>query len=126
MEQSQSNKIWIVVFIACFLGLLVDGMDLQMLSLSMPSLMDEFKINKTTAGLISTWSLIGMAIGGIVGGWLSDRFGRVRMATYMLVLFSIGTSLLRLSANIPAIYRHPIYFCNRDWGRIFHRHDAYG
>ena len=44
---------------------------------------------KVQAGIINTWSLVGMAIGGIVGGWLSDRYGRVRMATYMLVLFSL-------------------------------------
>ena len=30
------------------------------------------------------------------GGWLSDRYGRVRMATYMFVLFCIGTAALGL------------------------------
>jgi MFS transporter, AAHS family, cis,cis-muconate transporter len=94
MEKTQSDRTWIIVFIACFLGLLVDGMDIQMLALTLPSLMDEFEITKATAGFLSTWSLIGMATGGIVGGWLSDRYGRVRMATYMMVLFSIGTALL--------------------------------
>jgi AAHS family cis,cis-muconate transporter-like MFS transporter len=94
MEKTQSNRTWIIVFISCFLGLLVDGMDLQLLALTLPSLMEEFGINKAAAGLLSTWSLVGMAIGGIVGGWLSDRFGRVRMATYMMVLFSVGTALL--------------------------------
>jgi MFS transporter, AAHS family, cis,cis-muconate transporter len=96
MGKTHSNRNWIVVFIACFLGLVVDGMDLQFLSLTLPALMEEFQISKTQAGIISTWSLIGMATGGIVGGWLSDRFGRVRMATYMMVLFSVGTALLGL------------------------------
>ena len=94
--QTQNNKQWIVVFIACFLGLVVDGMDLQMLSLTLPSLIEEFGITQTQAGMIGTFSLIGMAIGGISGGWLSDRFGRVRMATYMLVLFTVGTAALGL------------------------------
>lgn len=96
MGESKKNQKWVVVFVACFLGLVVDGMDLQFLSLTLPSLMDEFQITKIEAGVISTWSLVGMAIGGIVGGWLSDRFGRVRMATYMLVLFCIGTAALGL------------------------------
>ena len=94
MANERKDRLWIVVFIACFLGLVVDGMDLQMLSLTMPSLMEEFSIDTTYAGLISTWSLIGMAVGGIMGGWLSDRYGRVRMATYMLVLFTLGTAAL--------------------------------
>ncbi|MFE4706924.1 MFS transporter [Peribacillus simplex] len=96
MEKSQNNKSWVVVFIACFLGLVVDGMDLQMLSLTLPSLIEEFGISNTQAGLIGTLSLVGMAVGGITGGWLSDRFGRVRMATYMLVIFTVGTALLGL------------------------------
>jgi AAHS family cis,cis-muconate transporter-like MFS transporter len=94
MEKTQSNRTWIIVFIASFLGLMVDGMDIQLLSLTLPSLMEEFQMTKATAGLLSTWSLIGMATGGIIGGWLSDRFGRVRMATYMMVIFSVGTALL--------------------------------
>ncbi|WP_078409045.1 MFS transporter [Priestia abyssalis] len=94
---SGSGRTWILVFVACFLGLVVDGMDLIMLSITMPSLMEEFNIGKADAGLIATWSLVGMAVGGIGGGWLSDRFGRVRMATWMMVLFSIGTALLGLA-----------------------------
>ena len=94
MEKTHSNPTWVIVFIACFIGLVVDGMDIQVLALTLPSLMEEFQITKATAGFLSTISLIGMALGGIVGGWLSDRYGRVRMATYMMVLFSVGTALL--------------------------------
>jgi len=94
MKEKQTNRTWIIVFIACFLGLLVDGMDIQMLSVTLPSLIDDFNLTKADAGLISTWSLVGMAIGGIIGGWLSDRFGRVLMAAWMMVLFSVGTALL--------------------------------
>ncbi len=94
VDAKATNRTWILVFVACFLGLVVDGMDLQLLSLTMPSLMEEFHIDKAQAGIIGTWSLVGMAVGGIIGGWLSDRYGRVRMATYMLVLFCVGTALL--------------------------------
>ena len=88
-----SNQ-WKIVFVASFIGLTVDGMDIQMLSLVMPSLIDEFVLDTKAAGWISTFSLLGMALGGILGGWLSDRFGRVKMMTYMMILFSVGTALL--------------------------------
>lgn len=90
----ENKNLWKVVFIASFIGLVVDGMDIQLLSLVMPSLIEEFGLDTKQAGWISTWSLLGMALGGIIGGWLSDRFGRVKMMTYMMILFSVGTALL--------------------------------
>jgi len=89
-----SDRIWIAVFISSFLGLFVDGFDLQMLSITLPSLKAEWGLTNTQAGLLATWSLAGMAIGGMGGGWLADRFGRVRMAAWMIILFSVGSMLL--------------------------------
>lgn len=90
----RSDKLWIAVFISSFLGLLVDGFDLQMLSITLPSLKVEWGLTNTQTGLLATWSLAGMAVGGMSGGWLADRYGRVRMAAWMIVLFSVGSCLL--------------------------------
>jgi len=94
MEEKKESKIWILVFVSCFLGLMVDGMDLQFLSLSLPTLMKDFAISKVQAGSLGTYSLVGMAIGGIYGGWFADRFGRVRTIVWTIALFSLGTFAL--------------------------------
>jgi len=94
VKEKDASKLWIPVFISCFLGLLVDGMDLQFLSLSLPSLMKDFGITKVQAGSFGTYSLIGMAIGGIFGGWFADRFGRVRTIVWTIAIFSVGTFAL--------------------------------
>ncbi|WP_205881316.1 MFS transporter [Leucobacter viscericola] len=93
-KYTNPRTIWIAVFVSCFLGLFVDGFDLQMLSLTLPSLREEWGLSNTQAGLLGTASLMGMGIGGIIGGNLADRFGRVRMAAAMVVIFSIGSFLL--------------------------------
>src|SRR5208283_3848849 len=72
------ERIWIAVFIFSFLGLMVDGMDLMFLSYSLPSLMPALGLSKVEAGSLASYSLMGMAIGGFMGGWCADRFGRVR------------------------------------------------
>ncbi|UTX51819.1 MFS transporter [Leucobacter aridicollis] len=82
------------MFISSFLGLFVDGFDLQMLSLTLPSLKAEWGLTNTQAGLLGTASLAGMGFGGVAGGWLADRYGRVRMAALMIILFSIGSFVL--------------------------------
>src|SRR5574337_797525 len=89
-----ADKVWIAVFVSSFLGLFVDGFDLQMLSITLPSLKAEWQLRNTKAGLLATWSIAGMAVGGLAGGWLAARFGRVRMAAWMIVLFSVGSLLL--------------------------------
>lgn len=94
MENNARSRLWIIVFISSFLGLMVDAMDMQMLSLSLPQLMEEFNMTKVQGGAIGTWTLAGMAIGGMIGGWLADRLGRVRTISWTMILFSVGTALL--------------------------------
>lgn len=91
---SARPRLWMIVFISSFLGLMVDAMDIQMLALSLPLLKEEFNMNNIQAGSLGTWTLVGMAVGGLMGGWLSDRFGRVRTIAWSMILFSVGTALL--------------------------------
>jgi AAHS family cis,cis-muconate transporter-like MFS transporter len=74
-------------------------MDLMFLSYSLPSLLQDLHLSKSQAGSLGSYSLLGMAIGGIVGGWAADRFGRVRVVCWTIVLFSIGTAALGLTQN---------------------------
>lgn len=93
------DRLWILVLIFGFLGLMVDGMDLMFLSYSLPSLMPDLGITKIQAGSLASYSLIGMAIGGIIGGWSADRFGRVRTVVWTILVFSIGTGALGLTQS---------------------------
>ena len=93
------ERVWIVVLISGFLGLMVDGMDLMFLSYSLPSLMQDLQFSKVQAGSLASYSLLGMALGGVFGGWAADRFGRVRVVVWTIVLFSIGTAALGLTQN---------------------------
>jgi AAHS family cis,cis-muconate transporter-like MFS transporter len=91
------DRVWILVLVSGFLGLMVDGMDLMFLSYSLPSLMKDLQMSNVQAGSLASYSLLGMAIGGALGGWAADRFGRVRVVVWTILLFSIGTALLALT-----------------------------
>jgi AAHS family cis,cis-muconate transporter-like MFS transporter len=52
----------VLVFIFCFLGLLIDGADLMLLSYSLKT---EFGLTNVEAGSLGSFTLAGMAIGGI-------------------------------------------------------------
>lgn len=88
---------WVVVFAFCFLGLLIDGADLMLLSYSLSSLKVEFGLTNVQAGSLGSFTLAGMAIGGIYGGWACDRFGRVKTVVWSIIWFSVGTAVLGLT-----------------------------
>ena len=96
---ARRDRIWIVVLISGFLGLMVDGMDLMFLSYSLPGLTKEFQLSRVQAGSLASYSLLGMAVGGVVGGWAADRFGRVRVVVWTIVIFSIATAALGLTQS---------------------------
>jgi len=86
-----------VVALGVLVALVVDGMDLQMLSLALPSLTKELQLSSVTAGALSTYTLLGMGIGGILAGWLSDRIGRVRVTWWAVFTFTLCTGLIGFS-----------------------------
>jgi AAHS family cis,cis-muconate transporter-like MFS transporter len=94
MPSSAGDRTWFIVLISGFLGLMVDGMDLMFLAYSLPGLMRDLHLSAVEAGSLASYSLLGMALGGVCGGWIADRFGRVRTVVWTILLFSVGTSVL--------------------------------
>src|SRR3954466_15923273 len=83
-----------IIAVGVFIALLVDGMDLQMLALALPSLSKELQLTKVAAGALSTYTLVGMGVGGIFAGWLSDRIGRSRVIWWSVFTFTACTGLI--------------------------------
>lgn len=98
-EQSVSNNTVVYVFIFAFLALVVDGADLMFLAYSLKAITHEFNLTDFQAGTLGSFTLVGMAIGGAVGGYCLDRFGRVRTIVWSIAFFSVGTAALGLTHN---------------------------
>jgi MFS family permease len=90
--------------VASVAGLTLEGMDIMFISFAMSMIIAEFNIDFTTGGLISSITNIGMLLGGVIFGILADKFGRVRIFTYTIILFAIGTALTGLATNIEQVY----------------------
>ena len=90
---------WIFAFIFAFTALVIDGIDIMILSFSLNSLKAEFGLNSFQTGMLGSTSLAGMALGGISGGWACDKFGRARTITWSVIFFSILTGTLGLTQS---------------------------
>src|SRR6476661_347841 len=83
-----------ITSIGVFIAMVVDGMDLQMLAVALPSISSDLKISNVMAGALSTYTLLGMGLGGILAGWISDRVGRVRVVWWSVLLFTLCTTVI--------------------------------
>ncbi|MDO8708672.1 MFS transporter, partial [Pseudomonas sp.] len=88
INQQERRTFW-----SCKIGYGLDGMDTQMLSFVVPTLIAMWGITTGEAGLIHTSTLIASAIGGWVAGILSDRIGRVRTLQLTVLWFAFFTFL---------------------------------
>ena len=88
------DRTGLLVIVGVFVALLVDGMDLQMLALALPNITKDLQLSPVRAGALSTYTLLGMGIGGVLAGWLADRIGRVRVVWWAVLIFSAFTGVI--------------------------------
>ncbi len=75
------------------IGYAMDGFDLLILGFMLPAITAGLHLSPGQAGALVTWTLVGAVAGGILFGALSDRYGRVRMLTWTILLFAVFTGL---------------------------------
>ncbi|WP_175812004.1 MFS transporter [Burkholderia contaminans] len=75
------------------IGYAMDGFDLLILGFMLPAITTALQLTPGQGGALVTWTLIGAVAGGILFGALSDRYGRVRVLTWTILLFAIFTGL---------------------------------
>jgi MFS family permease len=105
------NRWWIrqlsgaerAAFIATFGGWMLDGMDVMVYSLVLPTILVAFHISKGQAGLLSTATLLLSSLGGWVAGILADRFGRVQVLKLTIFWFAFFTFLSGFTQNFSQL-----------------------
>lgn len=92
---------------ASTIGYALDGLDMMILAFCLPLIAASFGLDNSEAGFLFTVTLIGAVIGGIVFGILADKYGRVRVFSWTIIIFSIFTGLCAVSPNLEsfAIFR---------------------
>jgi MFS family permease len=89
------------------LGWMLDAMDVMLYSLVLAHLMRELGMDKATAGLLNSLTLLASAVGGLFFGFLADRVGRTRALMVSILVYSVASGACGLSTTIVqlAIFR---------------------
>ncbi|WGW11897.1 MFS transporter [Saxibacter everestensis] len=91
----------VTVFVICWLGLLADGYDLYVYGATLPGFIGQAPWNVTpaTAGAVGSFALVGMLLGSMIAGTLTDRLGRRRLLIGSLALFSLAMLACAFAPN---------------------------
>ncbi|MFD0051481.1 MFS transporter [Actinomycetes bacterium NPDC127524] len=97
-----TKKQW-TVFWAAFLGWALDVMDLMLYSMVIVYVIKEFGMNSSMAGTIASGALIASAIGGIIFGFVADKFGRKKSMLFSILLYSAASLLCGFSTTFSQL-----------------------
>ncbi|MDH2528311.1 MFS transporter [Acinetobacter baumannii] len=122
IDTNTASNSWIKVFVLCFLTLVGYGVANVILPYTMTSIQADFGLTGTQTGAIITIFVIGHFIGGFIGGWATDNYGRVKVLVTSMIISSIFFSVLSITQSyiqymtllfIGSVFLGPIYMaCN--------------
>lgn len=73
-------------------GHALDGLDLMILGFAISAgLGTEFGVDSAATGALTTITLAGAFLGGLIFGTLADKFGRIKVLTYSVIFFAVFT-----------------------------------
>lgn len=85
---------------AAGIGWGLDGLTWTMYSFALTAVLPALGISAGAAGWVTAMSIVASAVGGVVCGLLADRFGRVRVLTWVIIGYSVFTGLTATSQDL--------------------------
>ncbi len=84
-------------------GYAMDGFDLLILSFLLRPIAASLHLTPPESAALVTATLVGAVVGGMIFGVLADRFGRVRVLTWTILLFALFTGLCGLAPGYRSL-----------------------
>ncbi|HBV89331.1 MAG TPA: MFS transporter [Desulfosporosinus sp.] len=85
------SKYTMKIYLLIGLALIFAGYNYMIVAYTMPQLAKEWALTKIQTGSLSSWSILGLLIGGLSAGVISDKLGRKKAFAFFVFLFSILT-----------------------------------
>lgn len=88
-----------IVFLALG-GVFLDAYDLTTLSYGIDDVVKEFQLSPFLTGLVTSSIMVGTIVGNLVGGWLTDKYGRYSVFMADMLFFVVSAIAAGLAPNV--------------------------
>src|SRR5512138_621187 len=79
---------------------MLDAMDFMLYAMALGQLHSYFQFDDATAGLLGTVTLVMSGVGGLIFGYVADRFGRARALMATILIFSLASLAAATSQSV--------------------------
>ncbi|MGA2624964.1 MAG: MFS transporter [Bacteroidota bacterium] len=86
--------------LAAQLGWMLDSMDVMLYAFALTAIRSEFALTSALAGALASVTLVASGLGGILFGFLADRFGRAKALIFSILTYSVFTALTATSQTM--------------------------
>jgi MFS family permease len=85
--------------VAATLGWMLDAFDVTLFAMTLPAVRASLGLSATAAGVLGSVTLVAGAAGGLLFGWIADRYGRTRALMLSVILYSVFTAACGLAQD---------------------------
>lgn len=98
-SRKMSGYQWLLLCL-CFLLVATDGIDVAIMGFLAPNIIHEWNISRATFGIVMGAAPIGLALGAMLVGPLSDRLGRKKPLIAAVILFGLFSLASAFAHNV--------------------------
>src|SRR5579859_6769102 len=88
----------------CYVGWAFDFYDLALFSFLLTAIGPDFGLSAGQESWLLGIGLGASGLGGLIFGWLADRFGRKPLMSWTILVYSVGTALSALTHDFTTFF----------------------
>ncbi|MCO0832588.1 MFS transporter [Fructobacillus sp. W13] len=93
-----------VTMVSTTAGFSLEHMDHSLIPIATTAIVSSLGVTQAAAGLITTFAMTGMLLGGLFFGILADKIGRAKIFNWTIFVVAFATAALYFADNIYEIY----------------------
>lgn len=103
IDERPLGRFHVILFVLCFLTIVLDGLDTSAMGLIAPSLIKQWGVSEAELAPVLSAALVGIGIGAAVAAPAADRIGRRIVLACSVVFFGVFSLAAGYSTNVEEL-----------------------